>query len=259
MKESDLIFGLMAAFGKQEYAIADFLHLLTPFNVAESSLRTNLSRMTQKGIIVSRREGRKSYYRFADKGGRVRSNIGFSFNSPDWSDWDRSWWGIVFSVPETQKPKRHAIRKKLTAYRFVSLYPGFWIRPYNQREGIELALQTVFESIHCRTIRFHPLQEFTRNEVAILWKLDEIIRECSRGLALLKEKLAELPGCTPEQALVEKMEVGGEVVPILFLDPLLPPEFLPENWHMDDLRQAFWEWDRAASAASKPYWEHIFT
>lgn len=259
MKERDLILGFMAAFGKEEYSIADFLYLLKPFNVNESSLRTNLSRIAQKGIIVSRRAGRKSYYRFAGKGGRVRSNIGFSFRTPDWSDWDKSWWGIVFSVPETHKSKRHTIRKKLTAYRFISLYPGFWIRPYNQREDIDLALQTVFESIHCRAIRFHPLQGLTQKEVVALWKLDETIRKCERGLALLTAKQAELSAWTPEQALVEKMEVGGEVVPILFLDPLLPPEFLPPNWRMDNLRQAFRDWDRAVSTASKPYWEHIFT
>lgn len=258
MKESDLIFGLMAALNKEEFSVADFLHLLAPFQISESCLRTNLSRMGKERVIESRREGRKSFYRFADRGARTRSNVAFSFRTLDWSGWDRSWWGILFSVPDIKKAERHRIRKKLLAYRFVSWYPGFWIRPFHAAERIEQVMQSLFQSPHCQAIRFHPVREFTQAEVATLWRLEQVEAECRRGLTLLTQKRVELVSWSPEQALVEKMEVGGAVIPILFQDPLLPEEYLPADWNMEALRKSFFQWDRDVTDASKPYWEEIF-
>ena len=53
MKDSDLIYGIMASLGEDEYSVNYLKYLLSPFNVTDSSLRTVLSRMQKSGVIES--------------------------------------------------------------------------------------------------------------------------------------------------------------------------------------------------------------
>ena len=83
-----------------------------------------------------RKEGRRAYYSLSQKGKKISANVVFSFQVLDWTGWDNSWWGLAFSVPEQEKPLRHKIRTKLTAYRFAPLYNGFWVRPKHPRDSV---------------------------------------------------------------------------------------------------------------------------
>ena len=154
MKDSELIFGLMASFGKKEYSILELKHLTSPFGVSESSLRTSLCRMAAKNTLEVRRNGKKAYYHFSKKGDRIKSNVGRSFDSCEWDEGDNSFWGVIFSVPDVQSDKRHYIRKKLQKYHFASLYSGFWIRPFNGREDIPKYLEGIIATEYCSLIKF---------------------------------------------------------------------------------------------------------
>ena len=258
MKDSDLIFGLMASLGKDAYSFDDLAWLTAPFSVSISSLRTNLSRMSAAGVIAVDRAGRNAFYRFADKGRRISRNVSKGFRTPDWSAWDGAYWGVIFSVPEAHGEARHSIRKKLTKYHFVCLNPGFWIRPVHPDERIPEILAGILSSGYCRLIRFHNHMEFSAEQAAALWNLREVDRGFTSGLSLLDEGFEKLPRLTPSQALVEKMTVGDAVVNFLFADPLVPPQFLPALWQGDSIRTQFKRFDELATLGSKPYWKHIF-
>jgi phenylacetic acid degradation operon negative regulatory protein len=258
MKESELIFGLMAAFAKDEYTIGDLIHLASPFEVNDSSLRTILSRMAAKDIVKSRHEGKKVYYSFTDKGLRVKFNISSSFQTLDWDNWDQRWWGVLFTVPDIEKYTRHYIRKKLSAYRFASLYPGFWVRPLHPKEKIEYYLANIFSNSHCRVIEFNFLEQASPIDVAELWNLNQINLAFESCLQAINESFAAQPNLTPQQALIERMTVGEKIVKSLELDPLLPKQFLPSNWLGIELKRQFATWDRALTKLSLPYVNRIY-
>ncbi|MCP4129806.1 MAG: hypothetical protein GY754_02200 [bacterium] len=258
MKESELIFGLMATFGKAEYSIADLNHLIAPFNINEACLRTNLSRMSAKGIIKKlKQDGKKVFYGFDRSGESIKSNVARGFYSLGWSSWDNSWWGILFSVPNIEKSKRYDIRKKLSEYRFASLYPGFWIRPLNPAENLETSLADIFHNDHCKAIRFSHFDDISTAEVSSLWKLDDINKQFEYGLTLIEEKRSRMHNFNPEQALVEKMIVGDTIVNILFSDPLLPGQFLPNNWKGEPLKKEFFSWNKEITEISRAYWSKV--
>lgn len=100
MNNSELIFGIMSAYGHDDYSFYQLKHLTSPFGVTETSLRTSLSRMVKKQTILSRKEGKSAFYSLSKKGQRISSNVTFSFKELDWSSWDRKWWGVLFTVPE---------------------------------------------------------------------------------------------------------------------------------------------------------------
>lgn len=253
MKDNELIFGLMSAYGRYEYSFEELKKLTAPFDVSESSLRTNLSRMIQKNTVQSRKHGKTAYYGLSKKGSRISSNIAFSFKGLDWSGWDRKWWGVLFTVPDEKSPQRHAIRKKLIAYRFANLYPGFWIRPVHPEERIAHHLSTLIENKHCTLIQFDFYQAVTKADVDKLWKVEAVNCVFKETINLVSEHMQKLGGYSPEEGLKSRILVGNEIVNALFRDPLLPDEYLPEDWKAEELRQLFTAFDKKMTQVAEPY------
>jgi phenylacetic acid degradation operon negative regulatory protein len=257
MKDNELIFGLMASLGRENYSISQLRNFIRPFGTTETSLRTNLSRMVRRGDLESFRDGNKVFYGFSSKAREISANVALGFRSVDWSGWDESWWGVLFSVPELEKEERYRIRKKLTAYRFAPLFAGTWIRPSHPKDKMEMRLQSIRRSPHCRMIRFEVMADMTKTEVVRLWKLDTVNKAFQKGLEKIQRSRKSLANLSPERAFVAGMETSSEIVNILFSDPLLPERFLPKSWKGNALREAFKEWNQVSSERSRPFWENV--
>lgn len=257
MKDSELIFGLMASLGREKYSISQLRHFIGPFGTTETSLRTNLSRMVRKGDLESFRDGKTVAYGFSSKAREISANVALGFRSVDWSGWDESWWGVLFSVPELEKEERYRIRKKLTAYRFAPLFAGTWIRPRHSKDKMEIRMQSIRRSPNCRMIRFEVMAGMTKTEAGRLWKLDKVNKAFRKGLDKIQKSRKSVENLSPARAFVLGMETSSEIVDKLFSDPLLPERFLPRAWKGDDLREAFKEWNQLTSERSRPFWEKI--
>jgi DNA-binding transcriptional regulator PaaX len=143
-------------------------------------------------------------------------------------------------------------------YRFAPLYPGVWIRPYNKNENLEAGLKDIINKKHCSIIKYHYLKGIGKKEVIRLWKLDRINKTLGSGLKLIDDKNSNLASLSPEKAFIDHMVTGGKIVNLLFKDPLLPWEFLPENWNGKQLREKFSQWIKAVAEISKSYWGKIY-
>ncbi len=257
MKESDLIFGLMATFGKEKYSFFQLNHLVKPFHVEESCLRTNLSRMSKRGILKKTRQSNKLFYHFSKQALEQKSNVALGFKALDWSHWDESWTGVLFSVPEINKSRRYQIRKMLSEHRYAKLHPGFWIKPMHQNDLTDFT-QSIKTEKYCKSIQFKYMDAVSDREVCELWNIDKINQKLSHGLSLIEHKERMLNDLNPEQALVEKMVVGDTIVKTLFMDPLLPKRFLPDDWNGNELRKRFAQWNLMVTQASKCYSDSIW-
>ncbi len=258
MKDSDLIFGLMASFGKKEYSIADLLHLIKPFNITENSLRTNLSRMKNNAILDSRKDGKTVFYKFYTRGKKINSIAELSFNPPVWEGWNNEWFGVLFTVSENKKKIRYQLRKRLIAYRFALKYPGFWIRPMHQAENKKYNFKTIFENEYSRLIQFNFSNLPEISEIQTLWNIHSINKEFFKGKSQINFIKNNIMKKNAIEALKIKMEIGEKIVKLFFKDPLLPPEFLPSNWKGIELRKEFIDLDKQLTEISKPYWNKIF-
>ena len=257
MKNVDLIYGLMAAFKKIEYSFNDLLYLSAPLGISETSLRTILSRMHKKKLLIIRKQGKSGYYSFSQKGKKIRDNVAKGFSDMDWQDWNKMFWGIFFTFPENKKQERYKIRRKISAYRFVSLYPGFWIRPYHPDENMEIMINTVQNNKYCRFIKFQNFIDFSKQEISRLWDLEKKNQAFKSALTIIKDKKAKIHSLSPECALKDRFLTGSQIVKILGQDPLLPDIYLPEDWKAGELKKAFLEMDRLYTNQSRSYWQAI--
>ena len=258
MKDSHLIFGLMASFGKKEYSITDLLHLSKPFNITENSLRTNLSRMKNNTVLTSRKEGKTVYYSFYKKGKKMSLIAELSFNPPNWDNWNNEWLGVLFTIDENNKEKRYQMRKRLIVYRFAPQYPGVWMRPLNRIENEKYNFEKILNNENSKLIRFNYSETITTKEVQNLWKIRSINKEYENGIRIIEKEQKKIDNLNPELALIQKMEIGNALIELIFKDPLLPPEFLPEDWKGNQLRKEYFALDKILTEISKPYWKKIF-
>ena len=258
MDTTDTIFGIMASLGKDEYTYSDLKYLTSPFEISDSSLRTNLHRMNKKNLLIIRKENKLAYYSFGEKGKIIGKNVGLGFKNPNWKDWNNQWIAVVFSVPDSEKSLRYKIRKKLEAYRFAPLYPAFWIKPLHKKENIERNFKSLIENKFCTIIRFEYLKEITNKTLNEIWELDEKNNEFVKAINLLEKESKKINTKNPEIAFTKRYKIGNQIIPILSKDPLLPKEFLPSNWMGQKLRKEFLEWDKKVYKVSKPFWEKIF-
>ncbi len=258
MKDSDLIFGLMASFGKKEYSINDLLHLIKPFKVTENSLRTNLSRMKANEILVSRKEGKTVFYNFDTRGKKMNAIADLSFKPPIWDGWNNEWYGVLFTVSESNKEIRYQLRKRLLAYRFAIQFPGFWIRPIHHVENEKYNFKKIFENNYSKLIRFNFTNIPEKEEIQSFWNIHVINKEYTKGIEQINNINKNISNLTAIEALKLKMELGNIMVKLIFKDPLLPPRFLPEDWKGNKLRKEFFKLDSHLTEISKPYWNKIF-
>lgn len=249
MKESELILDLMCEFDKTAYSIAALKKLIYPFRVTESSLRANLSRMNAKGSVVKRTsKGAVSYGLSASMKEGLALVRASRLPAAAESKWDKTWMGILFSVPEAEQGERYPIRKLLAADKFACLYPGFWIRPaYPSPEAPSLP-----GSLH-RVIRFEFDKPLSAEEVDRLWNVRALDKELSVAIELLQTSRQNRGRLNPESALIERMTVAKEIDAVLASDPLLPPQLLPASWHGDRIRVEYERWRGDIVALSEPY------
>ena len=255
MKESDILNGLFLSLGRAPYSAKELVSLAAPFSITEGSVRTWLSRQLKTGFLEKNKEGAQTRYGLSDKGKRISSNVSLSFSSPDWSDWDGRFWGFVFSVPEGKRQQRHRLKTKLSSYRFASWYGGFWIRPASPDEGITDAFTNEGNG---NLITFLPEKKFTKEDAQRLWDIGTLNGLYIEATGMLRRETERLSAYSPAEAHVKRIETGNVIVPLLFKDPLLPNEYLPEKWAGEQVRALFGDWDRLVRTHAKPFWEHIF-
>lgn len=258
LTDIQLIFGIMSALNNKQYSFDDLLYLTDPFEVTETSLRTSLSRMIRENTIQSTKHGKTAFYSLSQKGSRIRSNVALSLKGLNWSQWNMQWWGLLFSVPDMQNQQRHKIRKKLVAHRFANYYSGFWIRPIHPDEKIQENFQSLIHTGNCTLIQFKFEQEITINKIKTIWKLDDVNALFETTIKYVNEHLDMACVYTPEQGLFFKFMVGNDIINALFHDPLLPNEFLPDNWKGNELRQLLIKFDKTMTAIAKPYVEKVY-
>ncbi|WFE28218.1 PaaX family transcriptional regulator C-terminal domain-containing protein [Solwaraspora sp. WMMD791] len=105
--------------------------ILGEFGVSEPSARAALSRLVKRGLIATRGRGRPPVYHLtpaaiARHRQRMRHFLNFGAQPPRWTG---EWVLVSYSIPSSGQAARHAVRRSLSALRFVGLYDSAWIRP----------------------------------------------------------------------------------------------------------------------------------
>lgn len=238
-----LIITLYGAYGRPAdgapFAVSELIRLLHAVGVDAPSVRSCVSRLKRRGLLVAARAGDGS--------------AGYAL-SPDarqlLDDGDRriyrragprlanGWVLAVFTVPEAERSKRHLLRSRLARLGFGTAAPGVWIAPAGLYEETRHTLERLELAPYVDLFRGEHLGfAATREAVARWWDLDTVARLHHDFLELHEPVLRdwESSGATgegprPQTAYRDYLLALDSWRQLPYADPGLPPELLPGDW-----------------------------
>ncbi|GAA4878927.1 PaaX family transcriptional regulator C-terminal domain-containing protein [Actinomycetospora straminea] len=214
--------------------------LLGEFGVAQANARAALSRLARRGLLLSRRDGRRTNYALTDEGIRTLdagTERIFTF-ARGTSTWDGRWTLVTFSVPEEQRTVRSHLRSRLGWLGFAPLFDAVYAAP-GDREHDAVAVLAELGVQKAAVVVGRASSAIAGGDPARAWDLEDLRRryeEFAARFAPLGDLVDEL---TPAQALVARTAAIDVWREFPGLDPELPQELLPEHWPQARARELF--------------------
>ncbi|MFD4672495.1 PaaX family transcriptional regulator C-terminal domain-containing protein [Lentzea sp. NPDC058450] len=201
-------------------------------DVSEEAVRSTLTRMTSRGLLAKRRNGRKVYFGLTPRAtdvlrdGEQRIWQRGAVNR----DWDGTWTLVGFSLPEGRRGERHDLRSQLQWAGFGPVQNGLWIAP-GTRDVTALVESlaenvTVFTAQHAKPTEAADLARRAFDTAAIGARYQDF-------LARWREPL-DAPDDLARQLLLH-----GDWLDLVRQDPHLPAELLDRDWPAIEAEQLF--------------------
>jgi phenylacetic acid degradation operon negative regulatory protein len=123
------IYGMYARDTGGWFSIAALIKLMAELGVDEPAVRSAISRLKVRGLLESGRVGGAAGYALSAGGRKIVSDGDRRIFRRPRASTDDGWLLAVFSVPEHQRARRHALRSRLAWLGFGTVSAGVWIAP----------------------------------------------------------------------------------------------------------------------------------
>jgi len=242
------IFGLYARAEGNWLSVASVVTLMADLGAPDQAVRSSVSRLKRRGVLRSERAGGAAGYALTDPALDVLAEGDVRIFERARATEDDGLLVVVFSVPESQRDKRHALRSSLSQLGFGTVAPGVWVAPGTlgsealhclERRGLT-AYVDIFTGSH---VAFGDL----RSKIPQWWdlaELSELYRDFLGRYSPLLDRVREGP-ITPLEAFQMYLPMLTQWRRLPYRDPGLPLALLPPNWDgeaagtlFDDLNKA---------------------
>lgn len=258
------VFGLYGRPAGKIIPVAALVRLLSELGYEPASVRSSISRLKTKGVLVSAKTGSTSGYALADNLEQHMLSGDERIFSPRTASIGDPWLLASFSVPERERQNRHKIRAGLARMGFGTVAPGLCIAPV--RLQIE-ALNYMHEHNLSEYVEFFTSQPVgpgdLRRKVAQWWDLNAVETEYRAFVHAFGREADRWPSYGNEKKDLHR-EAFRVYVPMVtqwrrlpFMDPGLPPELLPTRWMGITARRVFGELNRILRPISGRYADEV--
>jgi phenylacetic acid degradation operon negative regulatory protein len=232
-----LIITIYALYARDEQnwlSIASLVRLMGDLGVEGQAVRSSVSRLKRRGLLCSlHRSGTAGYALSPTSLEVLREGDARIFGRRRATVRD-GWALVVFSVPETERDRRHELRSRLSRLGFGTVAPGVWLAPgHLAGEVTEVLARRSLSGYVDIFLAEHLGCPDLAGKVRQWWDLDALSAEyeqfirCYRPLA---QRIAS-QALTGQDAFREyvSMLIAWQRLP--YLDPGLPLELLPDSWN----------------------------
>lgn len=254
------LYGLFARPTGVIIPVASVVQLLADLGAEPSSVRSAISRLKKKGVLVSQQAASgKGYALAAELEPHMQAGDERIFSSPSMNIRD-PWLLVSFSVPESERQHRHKIRTGLARMGFGTVNAGLYIGPARlQAEAVEYIrehqLWPYIELFTCEPSGLSDIQE----KISRWWNWDKLANEYQSFLNSYQHEI-EVWQTALRQGTGDPLEAFRLYMPMVtrwrrlpFLDPGLAPELLPDNWVGNTARKLFGDLHRLLSPLSSQH------
>jgi len=272
LRSQDLVFTLFGDYlleRDRPVWTGGLITLLGQLGLSPMAVRTVLSRMTRKGWLTAERLGTRSWYGLTPKGRKLlESGRERIYHPTGNAAWDGGWSVVVFSIPETRRRLRDALRVRLSWLGCGPLTSGVWISPHDVRSEIrdiaaELKLAKNLEVFRGE----HLAHSSPERLVAQCWDLADLDR---RYAAFISRWTGEFEHCdqcgmtgtkagvhkpctAPADCFRRRFLLVHEYRAFPLDDPYLPRRLLPAGWHGEAAARLFETYHDALAGPAERY------
>jgi phenylacetic acid degradation operon negative regulatory protein len=229
------IYGLYARDESGWLSIASLIRLMAELGVDEPAVRSSISRLKQRGLLEQRQQGGAAGYGLSGHGRAILAEGDRRIFSRPRAGHQDSWLLAVFSVPEQERSKRHALRSRLAWLGFGTVSSGVWIAPGQLADQVRdvLAGDGLAGYVSLFTASYLAFGDVAE-QVRRWWDLDRL-EQLYQSFIDAAEPVLELwhgnEDLAAGRAFADYVRVLTAWRRLPFLDPGLPAELLPADWH----------------------------
>jgi phenylacetic acid degradation operon negative regulatory protein len=240
-----LIVSFYGAFGRGEgpggsagsgpVPVAALIRLLDAVGVDAPAVRSAVSRLKRRGLLVPVRHEGEAAYALSPSARTLLDDGDRRVYRRDAPARPGDWLLAVFSVPESERRKRHLLRSRLARLGFGQAAPGVWIAPAHVAEETRHTLRRLELAPYVDLFRgVHEGFTPTPEAVARWWDLPAIAKLHEAFLdaqePVLRRWSARAPAGADADAYRDYLLALDAWRHLPYADPGLPPEVLPPGW-----------------------------
>jgi phenylacetic acid degradation operon negative regulatory protein len=226
----------------------------------EPAVRSSISRLKQRGVLESRREDGAAGYALSRRGHAILAEGDQRIFDRPRAGLSDGWLLAVFSVPERERSRRHALRSRLAWLGFGTVSAGVWIAPGNLAGETAEVLERyrlagyvdlfradylAFGDVAEQVPRWWDLgrlqglyQAFLEDSAPVLARWDSARPDSTGPDGARRDRDSPRPDLAGE-AFADYVRALTAWRRLPFLDPGLPAELLPSGWNGLEAAAAF--------------------
>jgi len=247
-----------------EIWIGHIIELMAELNTSAQAIRSTLSRMTRKGWLRSRREGRHSFYRITPKTETLLAEGTRRIYQPRQDPWGGHWYILSYSIPEKQRHLRHRLRQRLTWLGFGRLGPAVWISPRDLRQEVVQVAESLGIASRVDLFMAEYLGLSAATElVDHCWDLKQLNRAYRDFIERYRPAWQQFVNQTnagtasARNAFIRRFLLVHEYRSFPYVDPNLPPELLPDHWLGNEAIQLFQSYAALLTPQANQYVDQV--
>jgi phenylacetic acid degradation operon negative regulatory protein len=222
-------------------SVGALIRLMSELGVEEPAVRSSISRLKRRGILEARKEDGAAGYALSSRAREILREGDRRIFERRRAIPGEGWAVAVFSVPESERQKRHMLRSRLSWLGFGTVSAGVWIAPAHLIDETQDVLTR------------HELEQYVdlfrgdylgfgdpAAQVEKWWDLESLqslYEEFCDAYAPVLRRWRRRGTGSGGDANGNASEAFGDYVRALtawrrlpYLDPGLPPELLPKSW-----------------------------
>ena len=230
------VYGLYARHDGGWLSVATLIRLLADLGIDEPAVRSAISRLKRRGILQSRRAGGSAGYQLSAQALAIlREGDARIFRRGRATPAD-GWVLAVFSVPESERHRRHVLRSELTRLGFGMVAPGVWIVPAHPQDTTAETLRRLELDAYADLFRAdHLAFGDPAAKIRQWWDLDELERHYESFIqahepALRRWEASGVGSAGGREAFADYVRALTDWRRLPYSDPGLPAELLPPDW-----------------------------
>jgi phenylacetic acid degradation operon negative regulatory protein len=222
-------------------SVASLIRLMGGLGADEAAVRSSISRLKQRGILEPLRRGSAAGYGLSQRGTEILAEGDRRIFERPRARLSDGWLLAVFSVPERERGRRHALRSRLSWLGFGTVSAGVWIAPAHlAAETTEMLDRHGLSGYVDLFSAGHLAYGDVRGQVGRWWDLDrlerlyqEFLDDYGPVLERWRGRRARAAGAPGDGAAAFADYVLALTAwrRLPFLDPGLPADLLPADWH----------------------------